>query len=73
MIWYVRFEIVSVIVLGVIAVVGLLYKVDRYKTKHTKEEGFRKTGEKFVEKGKTIEVYYNPKTGERSYREVKGS
>jgi hypothetical protein len=55
----------------VIAIITFIFKFDRYKDKDGTNDGFIKTKEKFIEKGKTTEVYYNPKTGERSYKKVK--
>ena len=52
---------------------GLLFERGRYKpTVSTDKEGWQRTGERFIDttSGKTMEVRYNPKTGERDYIEV---
>jgi hypothetical protein len=55
-----------------VAIAGSVFESKRYKPESNQEEGWQKTGERFVDdsSGKLMEVYYNPKTGERSYREV---
>lgn len=68
---FVVIELLIFIILVIIGFVALIYKIDRYKTKDHAGEGWQKTGEKFMDKGKLIEVHYNPKTGERVYKESK--
>jgi len=53
-------------------IVGVLFEKGRYKAHSITGEGWQRTNERFVDQSsrKLMEVYYNPKTGERSYREV---
>jgi hypothetical protein len=56
---------------GVLAV-GIFFEKSRYKAKHSSNEGWVKTKERFIDQhsGKTIEVQFHPETGERKYNEV---
>ncbi|HUD43943.1 MAG TPA: hypothetical protein VMR41_00165 [Patescibacteria group bacterium] len=42
------------------------------KQKTNTKEGWQKTGERFTDPstGKLMDVHYNPKTGERNYKET---
>jgi len=53
--------------------VGILFERGRYQPKTgTSEHEWQQTGERFVDPstGKLMEVHYNPKTGERTYKVV---
>lgn len=67
---FVAVEITAFVIAIIIGFVALIYKIDRYKGKHSKEKNWQKTGEKFYDKDKLMEVHYDPKTGERSYKET---
>jgi hypothetical protein len=57
----------SLVIIG-----GLVFERKRYKPKGQSPIGWQPTGERFIDPTthKLIEVQYNPKTGERNYREV---
>lgn len=58
---------------GVILLLGTLFERWRYKNKNASVEGdWQRTGERFIdpESGKETEVLYDPKSGERRYREM---
>ncbi len=67
---YLKVELILLVVVLIIAVIAAIFKIDRYKTKRKQGENWQKTGERFVDKGKLVEVYFNQKTGERSYKTV---
>lgn len=54
---------------GALIVLGLFF--DRYRKRIQESGDWEPTGERFVDPatGKLVEVRYNPKTGERDYRE----
>ena len=68
---YLEVELILLIVVLIIALVAWIFKIDRYKTKQKQGKDWQKTGERFVDKGKLVEVYFNQKTGKRSYKEIK--
>jgi hypothetical protein len=53
-------------------ITGLLFEQHRYKSKRVSTTGWQATGERFIDPGshRLTEVQYNPKTGERDYREI---
>ncbi len=55
-----------------IILVGIIFEKNRYEPKSGAKVGWRPTNERFIDQssGKLMEVYYNPKTGERKYQEV---
>ena len=57
---------------GLIITAGILFERSSYRTKADTTQGkWQSTGERFNDptSGKMIEVFYNPQTGERDYRE----
>lgn len=57
---------------GLIITGGILLERSSYRSKSNTTQGkWQATGERFNDptSGKLIEVYYNPQTGERDYRE----
>jgi hypothetical protein len=59
---------------AVVVILSLKFEKKRYKTKNTVlNSDWKETKERYIDSssGKLMQVYYNPKTGERSYREVK--
>jgi hypothetical protein len=61
----------ALLIIGVLIVLSLFFE-GRYRTaKTTKGEIWQPTGEKFIDPGtgKLVEVDYDPKTGERRYRQ----
>jgi len=57
---------------GLIITGGILLERSSYRSKVDRTQGkWQSTGERFNDptSGKLIEVYYNPQTGERDYRE----
>lgn len=52
-----------------IIIAGVIFEKGRYKSHSITGE---RTNERFIDSssGKLMEVFYNPKTGERSYQEV---
>ena len=57
---------------GLIITGGILLERSSYRSKADRTQGnWQSTGERFNDptSGKLIEVYYNPQTGERDYRE----
>ena len=58
---------------GFILVTAILFERKRYRTRVDRTQGFwQPTGERFVDPTtqQIMEVFYNPATGERDYREV---
>ncbi|HTD36140.1 MAG TPA: hypothetical protein VK669_01405 [Candidatus Limnocylindrales bacterium] len=55
---------------GTVLVIGLLFE-RRYRGHVTETGHWEKTGERFIDpaSGKLVEVRYDPRTGERDYRE----
>ena len=66
---------VYILVNGVIVIISLVFERKRYKTDQKTKDGWIRTKERFIDHstGKLMEVFYNPKTGERSYREKEPS
>jgi len=61
---------VPALAFGVLVVVGIAFERWRYRAKETRPgAGWQPTGERFEdpETGKTIEVFYDPRSGERRY------
>jgi hypothetical protein len=57
---------------GLVIVGGILFERHGYRPKISQTAGnWEKTGERFVDPTtkREVEVYYNPQTGERDYRE----
>ncbi len=57
---------------GLIITGGILFERSSYRSKvHRMQGKWQPTGERFNDptSGKIVEVYYNPQTGERDYRE----
>ncbi|HXZ04810.1 MAG TPA: hypothetical protein VEH81_08250 [Ktedonobacteraceae bacterium] len=57
---------------GLIITGGILFERSSYRTKADTTQGkWQATGERFKDPttGQVVEVYYNPQTGERDYRE----
>ena len=64
--------VLYLVVNGLIITAGILFERSSYRTKAATTQGnWQSTGERFNDptSGKLIEVYYNPQTGERDYRE----
>jgi uncharacterized membrane protein HdeD (DUF308 family) len=60
------------IVAGVVLLLGTLFE-GRYRPRvRSNTGGWEPTGEKFIDPGtgKLVDVVYNPKTGEREYKET---
>ena len=60
------------LVLGCLLLLATLFE-RHYRSKSMAATGnWQKTGERFRDPstGKTVDVYYNPSTGERSYRDI---
>ena len=65
--------VVYLAVNGFILVSAMLLERQRYRTRVDRTRGYwQPTGERFVDPvtGRLMEVFYNPATGERDYREV---
>ncbi len=57
---------------GLVIVGGLLFERRGYSPQVSRAEGnWEKTGERFIDPTtkREVQVYYNPRTGERDYRE----
>lgn len=57
---------------GLVIVGGILFERSSYRSKADKTQGkWQPTGERFNDPitGQIVEVYYNPQTGERDYRD----
>ena len=58
---------------GLVILGGLLFERKGYRPRVSRVEGnWEKTGERFIDPTtkREVEVYYNPQTGERDYRDV---
>lgn len=58
---------------GLLIVGGILFERRGYRPKVSRADGnWEKTGERFIDPTtkREMEVYYNPQTGERDYREL---
>ena len=53
---YLKVELILLIVVLIIALMAFIFKIDRYKTKQKPGQNWQKTGERFVDKGKLVEV-----------------
>lgn len=59
---------------GAVFVLGTLFERWRYNNKNAAVDGdWQATGERFVDPatGKNMEVFYDPRSGERQYREIR--
>ena len=57
---------------GLLIAGGILFERKGYRSHANRTQGkWQPTGERFVDPttGRAVEVYYNPQTGERDYRE----
>ena len=64
---------VQTLIVGAVFVLGTLLERWRYNNKNAPTDAdWQLTGEKFVdpETGKSMEVLYDPRSGERRYREI---
>jgi hypothetical protein len=68
-----HFVIIAYLLVGAVLLVLGSFFEKRYKHKTTSKKGLQPTGEKFIDptSGETMEVYFNSKTGERSYHKAK--
>jgi hypothetical protein len=69
------FLVVYLAVNGLILVSAMFFERQRYRRRIDRTQGdFQSTGERFVDPTtqRLMEVFYNPATGEREYREVTG-
>ena len=67
------FLVVYLAVNGLILVSAMFFERQRYRSRVDRTQGdFQLTGERFVDPTteRLMEVFYNPTTGEREYREV---
>ena len=66
-----RFFSIQLLVFGVLLLLGILFE-RRYRGARASAAPLQQTGERFVDptSGKLTEVLYDPKTGERIYREM---
>lgn len=65
--------VVYVAVNGLLIVGAILFERKGYRSRVSRTQGkWQSTGERFVDPttGKRVDVYYNPETGERDYREA---
>lgn len=62
---------IQALVMGGLVVVGLVFERRYRQNNQQPDSGWQATGERFVDptSGKDIEVYYDPKSGERRYVE----
>jgi hypothetical protein len=64
---------IQVLIGGAVFVLGTLFERWRYHNQNASMDAdWQVTGERFVdtETGKTMEVLYDPRSGERQYREI---
>lgn len=64
--------VVYLVVNGLLIVGAILFERSGYRSRASRTQGkWQSTGERFVDPstGRGVEVYYNPETGERDYRE----
>ena len=67
---------IQVLIGGAIFVLGTLFERWRYNNKNASlDADWQTTGERFVdpETGKSMEVLYDPRSGERRYQEIRNS
>ena len=65
---------IQTLVGGAIFVLGTLFERWRYNNKNASMDAdWEATGERFVDPatGKNMEVFYDPRSGERQYREIR--
>lgn len=65
--------VIYVAVNGLLIVGGILFERRGYRPRVSQTDGnWQKTGERFVDPTtkREVEVYFNPQTGERDYRDV---
>jgi hypothetical protein len=65
---------IQVLIGGSIFVLGTLFERWRYNNKNVPMDAdWQATGERFVDPatGKNMEVFYDPRSGERQYREIR--
>jgi hypothetical protein len=58
---------------GILIAGGILFERSGYRSQVNRKQGkWQHTGERFNDPttGRVVEVYYNPQTGERDYRET---
>jgi hypothetical protein len=62
------------LLVGAITLIAVRYERWRERTPPASASGWRATGERFQDpaSGKTVEVHYNPATGERRYHAADG-
>lgn len=58
---------------AIIVLFAVVFEKGRYRSKSKITDDFQPTNERFIDPGthKLMQVYYNPKNGERIYREVR--
>jgi hypothetical protein len=64
---------IQTLIFGAVFILGTLFERWRYNNKNVPlDADWQATGERFVdpESGKTMEVFYDPRSGERQYREI---
>lgn len=64
---------IQTVVAGLLFILGTVFERWRYNNKNASSDGdWQATGERFVdpETGKKMEVWYDPHSGERQYREI---
>ena len=64
---------IQTLIFGALLVLGTLFERWRYNNKNAAlDADWQATGERFVdpETGKNMEVLYDPRSGERQYREI---
>jgi hypothetical protein len=65
---------IQTLVVGLLFILGTVFERWRYNNKNASSNGdWQATGERFVdpESGKHMEVWYDPHSGERQYREIR--
>lgn len=70
----VRYGGIQTLIGGAIFVLGTLFERWRYNNRNASMPAdWQATGERFVdpESGKHLEVFYDPQSGERQYREIR--
>lgn len=64
---------VQIVIAGAVFVLGTLFERWRYNNRNASMNAdWQATAERFVDPGtgKTMEVFYDPRSGERQYREI---
>jgi uncharacterized membrane protein HdeD (DUF308 family) len=65
---------IQTLLAGALLILGTVFERWRYNNKNASSDGeWQATGERFVdpETGKHMEVWYDPQSGERQYRELR--